>query len=83
MYSRRVAKETCEDYGFKHLYEGHHECIKDCRFCNGVFCEKGKSGHDVVRYKENDLFQLENEEMSSAYICVNYTKLKQYHEECN
>ena len=77
VYSKQVSKETYEDRGFKHLYGKHHECMgKDCLFCNSVIGKSGESSCHSVNYKENDSFQLENEEMSCDNVHVDYANLK-------
>ena len=85
VYSKRVCKETYEDRGFKHLYKRHHSCSSksSCKFCNGVICERGKSSKRSVNYKEDDLFQLENEEISCDNMFVDYSKVKEFYDERN
>ena len=82
VYSRHIAKETYEDRGYKHLYEKRHDCHEDsCFYCTSTLCDKGKTNHHPVNYKERDLYQVENEEMSCMDINVNYDKLRDFYDE--
>ena len=76
IYGKRVSSETYEDRGYKHLYEKHHTCRRNglCKkFCQTKICEAGKYSSDSVNYKRDDIYQLENEEMSCDNVNVNYT----------
>ena len=86
VYSRRISSETYEDRGYKHLYEKHHSCKKNrsqCKFCNSVICRAGKAEKRSVNFKKDDMFQVENEEMSCDNVSVNYSKLIQFYDERN
>ena len=64
-------------------------CIKDTihaaasHLVNFVICERGKSRKHSVNYKEDDLFQLENEKMSCDNMFVDYSKVKEFYDERN
>ena len=86
IYSRRVSSETYEDRGRKHLYEKHHSCKKNkslCKFCNSMICHAGKTEKHSMNFKKDDLYQVENEEMSCENVSVNYSKLIQFYDERN
>ena len=81
IYSRRVSSETYEDRGHKHLYEKHHSCKKNkslCKFCNSMICRAGKTEKRSMNFKKDDVYQVENEEMSCENVLVNYSKLIQF-----
>ena len=56
---------------------------EDCPFCHGIISEGGKSGINSVNYKENDVFQLENEEISCDNVCVDYSIIRHFYDERN
>ena len=62
------------------LFDNNFACMNCCK---GVIGESEKSSHHSVSYKENDLFQLENEEMSCNNVRVNYVNLKRFYDGCN
>ena len=86
IYSRGISSETYEDRGYKHLYEKHHSCKKNrsqCKFCNSVICRAGKAAKRSVNFKKDDMFQVENEEVSCDNVSVNYSRLIQFYDERN
>ena len=75
-----------KDHGYKHLYEKHLSCKKNrsqCKFCNSVICCAGKAEKRSVNFKKDDMFQVENEEMSCDNVSVNYSRLIQFYDERN
>ena len=72
-----------KDRGYKRLYEKHHDCHHEdsCFYCTSTLCDKGKTNHHAVNYKERDLYQVENEEMSRMDININYDKLRDFYDE--
>ena len=68
-----------EDRGYKDLYKQHHECNNKkgglCRqFCMSKLNTK-------VNYKRDDIYRLENEEMSCDNVNVNHYNLSQFYEQ--
>ena len=59
----------------------NHSCrgSRVCKFCQKKMCEGVKYKDESVNYKQNDIFQLENEEMSCDNVDVNYHKLPEFY----
>ena len=86
IYGKRTCSESYEDRRYKHLYEKNHLCRESrvCRkFCQKKLCEAGKYNNESVNYKQDDIFQLENEEMSFDNANVNYHKLSEFYGQRN
>ena len=85
-YGKRVSSETYEDHRYKHLYEKHHMRRRNglCKkFYQTKICEAGKYSRDSVNYKRDDIYQLENEEMSCDNVNVNYHDFCEFHSQRN
>ena len=76
VYDKMVDREFYEDRRRKHLYEWHHDC-KRKQYCD--FCHEGLR---KTIYKRGDFYQVENEEMSCASVCVSYELLDKFFYEC-
>ena len=80
IYDKTANHGDYEDRGYKHWYERHHSCNNKnggllCReFCTSKLNTK-------VNYKRDDVYQLENEEMSCDNVNVNYYKLSRFYEQ--
>ena len=86
IYNRRVSSEMYEDHSRKHLYEKHHSYKKNtsiCTFCNSMICGAGKTEKRSMNFKKDNVYQVENEEMSCENVSVNYSKLIQFYDERN
>ena len=72
MYEQYSNGHEYEGRGIKHLHECHHGC-------NGSgYCDKFCKGRLIqANHKQNDMFQLENEEMVCTDCPVNYDKLSE------
>ena len=79
MYSKFVVYDKThdahryEDHGMKPLYKSHHSCrgAKDGKYCN-LFCASHLSS---MNFKQDDMYQVENEEMVCIDTEVNYGQL--------
>ena len=83
---KRASSETYEDCGYKHLYEKHHSWRRNglCeKFCQTKICEAGKYSNDSVNYKRDNIYQLENEEMSCDNVNINYHDLCEFYSQRN
>ena len=80
-YDKSLGASRYEDHGKKHLYEQYHGCKGELMnwYC-GVFCAS-RLLH--TNYKQNDLFQVENEEMFCGDVLVDYKLLDNFFGECN
>ena len=72
-YDKEHEMQNYEDRCYKHLYEGHHKCMKK-RYCSD-FC---KLGLEKTNYKRRDYYQVENEEMSCRDAKMNYDTLSEF-----
>ena len=80
-YDKSLGVSRYEDRGKNHLYEQHHGCKGELtnRYC-GVFCASQLSH---TNYKQNDMFQVENEEMVCGDVPMDYELLDNFFSECN
>ena len=80
-YDKSLGVSKYEDHGKKHLYKQHHGCKGELtnKYC-GVFCASRLSH---MNYKQNDMFQVENEEMVCGDVPMDYESLDNFFSECN
>ena len=80
-YDKSLRASRYEDCGKKHLYEQHHGCKGELtnRYC-GAFCASQLSH---TNYKQNDVFQVENEEMVCGDVPMDYELLNNFFGEHN
>ena len=85
IYGKITRIESYEDRGYKHLYEKNHLCrgSRVCKICQKRMCEGGKCKDESMIYKQDNIFQLENEEMSCDNVNVNYHKLSEFYGQRN
>ena len=75
-YDKSLGVSRYEDRGKKHLYEQHHGCKGELtnRYCD-VFCASRLS---LTNYKQNDMFQVKNEEMVCGDVPMDYELLDNF-----
>ena len=80
-YDKSLGASRYEDHGKKHLYKEHHGCKGELmnRYC-GVLCASRLSH---TNYKQNDVFQVKNEEMVCGDVPVDYELLDNFFGEHN
>ena len=81
VYNRNGGNDVYEDRGYKHLLENHHSCGKakgkKCPICDSFISSKNCS----IVYKKDDMYEVENEEMSCDNVSVNYSELVEFFNE--
>ena len=71
-YNKYLDGFKYEDCGVKHLYEKHHGC-NEGKYCEQFCC----STLTQCSHKQNDMFQLENEEMICTDCTMDYDQLSE------
>ena len=81
VYDKTCDAHRYEDRGIKHLYESHHSCrgAKDGKYCN-LFCAPRLSS---TNFKQDNMYQVENEEMVCTDADVNYGQLDSFSHDRN